>query len=338
MNDIVTPIPYTKVPYNVDAVQVTATNFLAVARWCEGTITSISDHTEVMDFAGLDPNEQYIKVNVRNPKNGRETRAYVNDYITHHERDGYRVVKSGFFNKAYTPLQTGIEKAMEVKDLVEGLGNPGVDPEDLLKAERETWIPEGEQQRFVPDETEKISEDAVRRMAETPSALVDSPPYGEHETDGNEPALTAEAEAMARLQAADVPLADSALQAALEMTGVKTATSRVCDLAVTADFVYDGVLYCVDSKSDALLQATSPSGNVLWFFDATTLSAENLEPGSVDWTVEVLTDAPDNIKPLSGVNMVEVHTMDGVTKGFIDHPEADPTAPLDPGEQIPQGD
>jgi hypothetical protein len=87
---------YVRKPLYVDAVQVTEENFSDIARWCFGEIGNI-DETPVDKSKDAEPTKQYIHVRVHNPKNSRQTRAFVGDWILYTER-GYKV----YTTKAFT--------------------------------------------------------------------------------------------------------------------------------------------------------------------------------------------------------------------------------------------
>lgn len=63
-------------PFPVKAVQVTAENIEAVAKWCDGEIFTsyhtVQDKTE---------HTSYIKVRVVRPMNERQTKAYIGDWV-----------------------------------------------------------------------------------------------------------------------------------------------------------------------------------------------------------------------------------------------------------------
>ena len=86
---------YVRKPLYVDAVQVTEENFVDIARWCFGEIVNI-DESPVDKTADADPSKQYIHVRVHNPKNPRQTKAYVGDWILYTER-GYKVYTTKAF-------------------------------------------------------------------------------------------------------------------------------------------------------------------------------------------------------------------------------------------------
>lgn len=92
-------------PLYVDAVRVDASNFDEIASWCQG---------EVMTEDG-DATKRYIKVRVHNPKNPRQTRAFVGDWILYTER-GYKVYTNKAFRNAFDPEANGSPAAQEAQD------------------------------------------------------------------------------------------------------------------------------------------------------------------------------------------------------------------------------
>jgi hypothetical protein len=86
---------YVRKPLYVDAVQVTEENFPDIARWCFGEIGNI-DESPVDMSQPVQPNRQYIHVRVHNPKNARQTKAFVGDWILYTER-GYKVYTTKAF-------------------------------------------------------------------------------------------------------------------------------------------------------------------------------------------------------------------------------------------------
>ena len=86
---------YVRKPLFVDAVQVTEENFEEIARWCQGEIRN-SDESAVDVTAAVEPTKQYIHVRVHNPKNPRQTKAFVGDWILYTER-GYKVYTTKAF-------------------------------------------------------------------------------------------------------------------------------------------------------------------------------------------------------------------------------------------------
>lgn len=94
---------YVRKPLFVDAVQVTEENFSEIARWCFGEIHNIDEST-IDPSADLDPSKQYIHVRVHNPKNPRQTKAFVGDWILYTER-GYKVYTTKAFQANFDKVE-----------------------------------------------------------------------------------------------------------------------------------------------------------------------------------------------------------------------------------------
>lgn len=84
----ITTQKYIRKPIVVDAVQVTPRNFEKLAAWCGGEIQQ--------DEVPGKGTKRYIKVQVQNPKNPRQTKASVGDWILYSDK-GYKV----YTNKAF---------------------------------------------------------------------------------------------------------------------------------------------------------------------------------------------------------------------------------------------
>ena len=106
---------YLRKPLIVDAVQVTAENFAAIAVWCQGTITN-NDGSDAGDT--INPGGQHIRVRVHNPKNPRQTKAFVGDWILYTDR-GYKIYTQKAFNGSFDPAPKQPNGQVEgVKSLV----------------------------------------------------------------------------------------------------------------------------------------------------------------------------------------------------------------------------
>lgn len=90
---------YVRKPLVVDAVQVTAENFEELARWCQGTIEN-NDGSEPVN--GVNPGAQHIHVRVHNPRSGRQTKAYVGDWVLYTDR-GYKIYNKKAFAGTFDP-------------------------------------------------------------------------------------------------------------------------------------------------------------------------------------------------------------------------------------------
>ena len=75
---------YKSIPLEVEAVEVTVENFHEVEEWCKGEI-----RTALIDGEFV----RYVKVPVKRPRNQRQTKAFVGDWI----------LKTPATLKVYTP-------------------------------------------------------------------------------------------------------------------------------------------------------------------------------------------------------------------------------------------
>lgn len=90
-------------PLYVDAVQITHENFAAVAEWCQGEVRTNNGDEPVSDD-GINPSATYIRVRVHNPKNVRQTKAFVGDWILYTER-GYKVYTQKAFRNSFDEVE-----------------------------------------------------------------------------------------------------------------------------------------------------------------------------------------------------------------------------------------
>jgi hypothetical protein len=84
---------YIRKPLFVDAVRVTAANFDELAAWCQGEV--LQD-----EIPGKGTTKKYIKVRVHNPKDTRQTKAFIGDWILYTDR-GYKVYTNKAFRHAF---------------------------------------------------------------------------------------------------------------------------------------------------------------------------------------------------------------------------------------------
>jgi hypothetical protein len=85
---------YDRKPLTVEAVQVTFENFEELARWCQGTIRNNDGTT--WNGGEVDPRNQHIHVRVHNPRSGRQSKAFVSDWILYTEM-GYKIYNTKAF-------------------------------------------------------------------------------------------------------------------------------------------------------------------------------------------------------------------------------------------------
>lgn len=104
---------YVRKPLYVDAVQVTLENFNEVARWCQGEVKDYHDKTLTGEQAENQQIERYIHVRVHNPKNVRQTKAFIGDWILYTER-GYKVYTQKAFKNSFDKVET--EESIQHED------------------------------------------------------------------------------------------------------------------------------------------------------------------------------------------------------------------------------
>lgn len=91
---------YVRKPLYVDAVQVTLENFTEVAAWCQGEVRDYNDKVLTGEQAENQTIERYIHVRVHNPKNTRQTKAFIGDWLLYAER-GYKVYTQKAFRGSF---------------------------------------------------------------------------------------------------------------------------------------------------------------------------------------------------------------------------------------------
>src|SRR4051794_19403406 len=96
---------YIRKPLYVDAVRITAQNFDDIVSWCQGEV----QHDEVPHEGTT---KKYIKVRVHNPKNPRQTKAFIGDWLLYTER-GYKVYTNKAFHASFDEVSA--ESESEVK-------------------------------------------------------------------------------------------------------------------------------------------------------------------------------------------------------------------------------
>jgi len=83
---------YVRKPLYVAAVRVTEGNFENIVAWCQGEIQQ-----DEIPGKGV---KRYIRVRVHNPKNPRQTKAFVGDWLLYTER-GYKVYTNKAFHDSF---------------------------------------------------------------------------------------------------------------------------------------------------------------------------------------------------------------------------------------------
>jgi len=91
----VTTTQYIRKPLYVAAVRITKANFEELADWCQGEIQD-----EWVLGEETSGNKKFIRVRVHNPKNPRQTKGFVGDWILYTER-GYKVYTNKAFRESF---------------------------------------------------------------------------------------------------------------------------------------------------------------------------------------------------------------------------------------------
>ena len=95
---------FVRMPFYVDAVQVTSANMEDVAKWCGGDIrTSGKPDRDVQNALEGGPGttpERYVKVRVQTPRNDRQSQAFVGDWVLY-AGTGYKVYTDRAFKKSF---------------------------------------------------------------------------------------------------------------------------------------------------------------------------------------------------------------------------------------------
>lgn len=89
----VTTTRYIRKPLYVDAVRITGANFDEVVAWCQGEV-------QEEEVSGKGTDKKFIRVRVHNPKNPRQTKAFVGDWLLYTER-GYKVYTNKAFHDSF---------------------------------------------------------------------------------------------------------------------------------------------------------------------------------------------------------------------------------------------
>jgi hypothetical protein len=81
-------------------------NFVALANWCQGEIrANESDELISYDHSnGINPEAHHIRIRVHNPKNIRQTKGFVGDWILYTDR-GYKVYTQKAFKASFDPTE-----------------------------------------------------------------------------------------------------------------------------------------------------------------------------------------------------------------------------------------
>lgn len=87
---------FARVPFFVDAVQVTEENMEEVAEWCGGQIMDFDETARVKT-------KRFIKIKVHNPQNPRQTQAFEGDYVLFASK-GFKTYNKPAFDRTFEPV------------------------------------------------------------------------------------------------------------------------------------------------------------------------------------------------------------------------------------------
>ena len=104
----VTTTQFIRKPLYVDAVRVTGANFDEIAAWCQGEV-------QQDEVPGQGTGKKFIKVRVHNPKNPRQTKAFVGDWLLYTER-GYKIYTNKAFHASFDEVEEDETDNGKVKD------------------------------------------------------------------------------------------------------------------------------------------------------------------------------------------------------------------------------
>jgi hypothetical protein len=121
---------FERLPFTIQAIQVTPENIHQVAKWCRGRVKSEGKR-------GL---KKYIQVEVKRALNERQTKAYIGDWV----------LKAGSGFKVYTPkaFETSFRKVTEhmvktVKNMVDREKAENDLEDDQVDSTTEDSLPQG---------------------------------------------------------------------------------------------------------------------------------------------------------------------------------------------------
>jgi len=107
-------VKYVRKPLYVEAVQVTADNFMNVADWCQALIGQkggeAGHEDRPNDGFQVDPSRHYIRIRVHNPQSKKQTMAFVGDWILYTEQ-GYKIYTDRAFQANFDRAEVETEPA-----------------------------------------------------------------------------------------------------------------------------------------------------------------------------------------------------------------------------------
>jgi hypothetical protein len=132
----VTTTRYVRKPIHVEAIRITGHNIDEVADWCQGDVK----WEESPGNKGT--GKKYIRVRVVNPKNPRQTKAFVGDWILYTDK-GYKV----YTHKAFVlSFDEGVEEPVQDDPNITVIGPECFATADgsVLNWKGTNYVPQGE--------------------------------------------------------------------------------------------------------------------------------------------------------------------------------------------------
>jgi hypothetical protein len=97
---------YTRVPFPVDAVQVTEENLEEIAVWTDGQVKTANRtiRDENGKPTGQKEKAEYISIETHRPLNERQKRAFVGDWVLRSE-SGFKIYTEKAFDSCFTLME-----------------------------------------------------------------------------------------------------------------------------------------------------------------------------------------------------------------------------------------
>lgn len=191
-------------PLYVDAVRVTKQNFDELVAWCNGEVQ--------VD----DAKKKFIRIRVSTPKNPKQTKAYVGDWILWNEFGGFKIYTDRAFRSAFEPVVSEKDRALTPREVSAVVEDPnsetGVGPildvresSEMAQARQTIEAEGGTVEEATPqaiadvvnDQQPKVQVDEGIAVSDSPTA----PPTDDH---GKRVLTVAEQQTMRREEITDL--------------------------------------------------------------------------------------------------------------------------------------
>lgn len=101
---------FERIPFPVNRVEITDSNMAEVAKWCGGAVRFTTKNVRGEDGEFKRTKVRYIKVDVHNPLNDRQSRGFVGDSILESDM-GFKVYTQRAFEKAFRRVEQEMASA-----------------------------------------------------------------------------------------------------------------------------------------------------------------------------------------------------------------------------------